>query len=55
MAKQPAKSIQCAMKTVFAAFQILKANNGEMLGRDIVAQIPSKVSLTDWEKERWVY
>jgi restriction system protein len=53
MAKPIAKSIQCAMKTVFAAFQILKANNGEMLGRDVVEQIPLKINLTDWEKERY--
>ena len=53
MAKQPARSLQSAMKTVFAAFQILKANGGEMLGRDVIAQIPSKISLTDWEKERY--
>jgi restriction system protein len=53
MTKQPAKSIQCAMKTVFAAFQILKANGGEMLGRDVIAQIPQKIQLTDWELERY--
>jgi restriction system protein len=53
MAKQPAKSIKSASKTVYAAFQILKANGGEMRGRDIVAKIPEIVEITDWEKERY--
>lgn len=52
MAKPIAKSIQCAMKTTFAAFEILKANGGEMRGRDVVEQIPTKIQLTEWEKER---
>jgi restriction system protein len=53
MAKQLAKSIKAASKTVYAAFQILKANGGEMRGRDIVAKIPEIVEITDWEKERY--
>jgi restriction system protein len=53
MAKQIAKSIKAASKTVYAAFQILKANGGEMRGRDIVAKIPEIVEITDWEKERY--
>jgi restriction system protein len=53
MAKQPAKSIKSASKTVYAAFQILKANGGEMRGRDIVTKIPEIVEITDWEKERY--
>ncbi len=53
MAKQPAKSIKAASKTMFATFQILKANGGEMRGRDVVAKIPETVVLTDWEKERY--
>jgi restriction system protein len=53
MAKQPAKSIKAASKTMFATFQILKANGGEMRGRDVVSKIPEIIDLTEWEKERY--
>lgn len=45
--------MQTAAKVIFAAFQILKENGGEMRSRDIQAQIPSKVNLTEWETERY--
>jgi restriction system protein len=53
MAKEIAKSIKAASKTILAAFEILKANGGQMRGRDVVAQIPEKIDLTVWEKERY--
>jgi restriction system protein len=53
MAKEIAKSIKAASKTILAAFEILKANGGQMRGRDVVAQIPEKIDLTAWEKERY--
>lgn len=53
MAKQVGKSMQTAAKVIFAAFQILKENGGEMRSRDIQALIPSKVNLTEWETERY--
>ena len=53
MAKQAGKSVQTAAKVIFAAFQILKENGGEMRSRDIQALIPSKVNLTEWETERY--
>jgi restriction system protein len=46
-------SVKCATKTVFAAFQILKDAGGEMPSKKILDLIPEKVSLTDWEKERY--
>jgi restriction system protein len=53
MAKQPAKSLKSASKTVYATFQILKANGGEMRGRDVLVKIPEIVEITEWEKERY--
>ena len=52
MVKQVAKSIKAASKTIFATFQILKANGGEMRRSDIILKLPEMVQFTEWEKER---
>lgn len=53
MAKKLSKSLQSVKKTLYATFQILQENGGEMLGRDVITEIANRVSLTDWEKERY--
>jgi restriction system protein len=53
MAKQPGKSIQTAIKTAYAALQILKEKGGALPGREVIAQIPARIQLTDWEQERY--
>lgn len=53
MAKQISKSKAVAQKTVFAAFKILKQNEGELPGREVINKIRESVEFTDWEKERY--
>ncbi len=51
--KKISRSRELAAKTIFAAFQILKENDGEMKGSDVVNQIPDRVDLDEWAKERY--
>ena len=46
-------SLSCAAKTVFAAFEILAASGGELTTKEIMALIPEKVDLTEWEQQRY--
>ena len=46
-----APSKQTASKTVFAAFNILKAAGGELPGKQVIEKIREKIDLSDWEKE----
>lgn len=46
-------SVKCAAKTTFAAFEILKEAGGQLPAKEILELIPSKVELTDWEKQRY--
>lgn len=46
-------SKRTAAKTIFAALEILKENDGELPGKEIISEIPSKIDLNDWEKERY--
>jgi len=46
-------SIACAAKTVFATFEILKKADRNLPSKEVMNQIPEKVNLTDWEKERY--
>lgn len=48
-----APSIQCAVKTVYATFQILKEHGGELSSKEILSLIPQKIDLTEWELERY--
>lgn len=47
------KSQDVATKTLYKAFEILKRNNNELPGREVMAQIEKEVELTPWEKERY--
>jgi restriction system protein len=46
-------SRQSAIKTVFAAMQILKDAGGRLPGREVIQKIAERIKLTDWEKERY--
>lgn len=46
-------SMACAAKTVYATFEILKESDGNLPSKEVMNQIPGKVNLTDWEKERY--
>jgi restriction system protein len=46
-------SRQSAIKTVFAAMQILKEAGGHLPGKEVIKKIPDKVELSEWEKERY--
>lgn len=46
-------SMACAAKTVYAAFEILKESDGNLPSKEVMNQIPGKINLTDWEKERY--
>jgi restriction system protein len=51
--KDYSPSRQTAIKTVFAAMQILKEAGGHLPGKEVVQKIAEKVTITDWEKERY--
>lgn len=53
MAKKTSKSKAVAQKTIFAAFKILKENDGELSGREVIDKVRETVEFTDWEKERY--
>src|SRR5690349_20740509 len=48
---QQSPSKQTASKTMFAAFDILKAAGGQLPGKDVINKIREKVSFTEWEKQ----
>lgn len=48
-----AQSKQTAAKTIYAAFEILKEAGGELSSKEVMERIPSKVELSDREKERY--
>lgn len=49
--KQQSLSKQTASKTIFAAFEILKAAGGQLPGREVINKVREKITLTDWEKQ----
>ena len=49
--KQQSLSKQTASKTIFAAFETLKAAGGQMPGREVINKVRDRISLTDWEKQ----
>jgi restriction system protein len=46
-------SRQSAIKTVFAAMQLLKEAGGHLPGKEVIKKIPSKINLSEWEKQRY--
>jgi len=53
MAKKVSKSKHIAQKTIFAAFKILKKNNGSLPGREVVDKIRETVEFDEYEKHRY--
>lgn len=51
MAKSKSKII--SEKTIFAAFNILKAEGGELRGKEVVDKIRTTVEFDEWEKHRY--
>lgn len=45
----PSKAV--AAKTIYEAFKILKAEGGELSGKEVIDRIRQNVQFTDWEKE----
>ena len=50
MTKKVSKSKLIATKTIYAAMQILKENDGEMRGREVVDSIRDKLEFNEYEK-----
>jgi restriction system protein len=46
-----APSKQSAAKNLFATFEILKQEGGQLLGKQVIDKIREKNNLTDWEKQ----
>ncbi|HEV2455631.1 MAG TPA: restriction endonuclease [Verrucomicrobiae bacterium] len=47
------KTRELAAKLVYAALKFLKESGGEKRGREVMDAVEKRVSLTDWEKERF--
>ncbi|MBD2137656.1 restriction endonuclease [Anabaena sp. FACHB-1237] len=54
MAKnRSSKSWQLAEKIIFAALQILKENEGQLQGKQVIEEVEKRVDLDDWAKARY--
>ena len=51
--KKRSKSLALASKVIFAAFEILKENGGELNGRDVISQVEKRVDLDEWAKTKY--
>ena len=51
--KKQSKSIALASKVIFAAFEILKENGGELNGREVINQVEQRVDLDEWAKTKY--
>ncbi len=51
--KEQSKSKQIAIKTIYGAFKILKANGGEMRGKDVVDKLRETLTFDEYEKHRF--
>ena len=49
--KKIAPSRMSAAKTIFATFQILKDEGGQLAGRQVIERIRNTIEFTDWERE----
>jgi restriction system protein len=50
MPKKPSKSEQIATRTIYAALQTLKENDGEMRGKEVVDHLRATMEFDDYEK-----
>lgn len=51
--KELSRSRALAAKTIFAALTILKENNSEMPGKELIEKVEERITLSDWDKERY--
>ena len=51
--KKLSRSSALAAKVIFAAFQILKENGGELNGREVVEKVGQRVKLDNWAKSKY--
>ena len=51
--KKLSRSSALAAKVIFAAFQILKENGGELNGREVVEKVGQRVELDNWAKSKY--
>lgn len=50
--KKPSRSKQIAQKTIYAAFKILKENDGQMRGKEVVDRIRERLDFDEYEMHR---
>lgn len=48
---QQSPSRQTASKSIYAAFEVLKAAGGHLPGREVINKVRENISFTDWEKQ----
>ncbi|MBC8312772.1 MAG: restriction endonuclease [Candidatus Cloacimonetes bacterium] len=51
--KELSRSRALAAKTIYAALTILKENDGEMPGKELIDKVGNKITLSDWDRERY--
>jgi restriction system protein len=51
--KKLSKSKQLAAKLIYAAFKVLKAHGGELLGKEVIKEIEKHIELDEWAKSRY--
>lgn len=51
--KELSRSRALAAKTIFASLTILKENDSEMPGKELIEKVEERISLSDWDKERY--
>lgn len=51
--KKLSKTKEIATKVIFAAFNILKENGGELSGREVIEKIEAHVELGEWAKSKY--
>jgi restriction system protein len=51
--KKQSKSLALASKVIFAAFEVLRENVGELNGREVISQVEKRVDLDEWAKSKY--
>jgi len=51
--KKQSRSLALASKVIFAAFEILKKNSGELNGREVINQVEQRVDLDEWARSKY--
>jgi restriction system protein len=51
--KKLSKTKEIATKVIFAAFNILKENGGELSGRGVIEKVEARVELGEWAKSKY--